>query len=39
MHTQLTVQLQETLKVDPERPEYHRALVGIASVPYDIFLS
>ena len=28
MHSQLSVTLKETLKLDPERPEYHRAIVG-----------
>ena len=28
MLPQLTVKLKETLKLDPERPEYHRATVG-----------
>jgi MoeA C-terminal region (domain IV) len=28
MLPQLTVKLNETLKLDPERPEYHRATVG-----------
>lgn len=28
MLPQLTVKLSETLKLDPERPEYHRATVG-----------
>ena len=34
MHSQLTVQLQDSLKLDPERPEYHRALVGTSSTSH-----
>ena len=34
MHSQVTVQLQDSLKLDPERPEYHRALVGTISISH-----
>jgi hypothetical protein len=31
MHAQLIVEIDSDLKLDPERPEYHRAILGISS--------
>mmetsp|Transcript_6046 Transcript_6046/g.6185 ORF Transcript_6046/g.6185 Transcript_6046/m.6185 type:complete len:648 (-) Transcript_6046:218-2161(-) len=31
MHAQLIVEVDSDLKLDPERPEYHRAILGISS--------
>lgn len=31
MHSQVIVKLEEDIKLDPERPEYHRGIISIDS--------